>query len=866
MGALISGIVNIVGSVIGAVVNAVSSIVGALWDITFKYIIEPIMNFLGFVDEDIYNISIVSSKVYEDEFYKDTQTKLILDKVSSNLDAKSYILNYAKVGNKQFSKFYYKGKYDYLDYLPESVLQATSTPSSKIKEILEKRLNTKVSIIDIIGMVPTDEDWCKYQIQEQYNYNIGNDYLFYNNKWYYYVKNIYDINNNIFHVYFNTIGKLKKVTYLVTDIEITSLTDTTDNKHTIKREEYYYYYKDSIYLYTETKVISETNEEIPKGSEGNSINSILLNEETIINSEEEQIFNISNHNNTRRYVVKYMVLKENREYYWIYDPTTNEYPEISSPLLETVEFEMYPVVMLRNNHFNISDYDKTVIGDTPRPPSVTKERYQDTVDVLNGVGVSLEDLTKAYENSDSINNLQDVFFLMGVCPSNTEPIISKVLYEMFDFVYDTLPYVDTSKAYAAVFKENPFNAAISWLPRPIEIKDEIIGNIGTHTHTIRDNTLTTKESTIQTVKCLDNVGDSCIKKLIESYKVKTVTDSFGVVLSTEVSNNNSFIISKGNKDFKKYVIGTTETVNNVTSSYTKDLVIKKQISKTQTKTLSLYSFTSFTIIRHGGGNGGVTLSLDDKNLIIPLAVDVVNRLSLIEQTQLLDKVVYLQFYAVQHIHLEWYQTSRFISFINILSIAVTVAVSIASFGSMASQTLTLTSALWSALKTVAIAGALYLAIKAIDTFAGDGTLKILLKVAATAIAMYAGGAFKDFSFIDAAQLVTSAVNAVDTYIQDLANNLINEISDFNKLYQEKLEVFEDITKELNSGLSVEDIVDVTITSSDTSSNTDKGLINPSVFYHMAINAYKDYDSLYALPNNSVSGFVNNKLQLIYSGE
>lgn len=784
MGALISGIVNIVGSVIGAVVNAVSSIVGALWDITFKYIIEPIMNFLGFTDEDIYNVSVVSSKVYEDEFYPDTRTKLILDKVSNNLDAKNYILNYSEVGNKQFSKFYYKGKYDYLDYLPESVLQATSTPSSKIKEILEKRLNTKVSIIDIIGMVPTDEDWCKYRIQEQYNYNIGNDYLFYNNKWYYYVKNIYDINNNIFHVYFNTIGKLKKVTYLVTNIEITSLTDTTDNKHTIKREEYYYYYKDNIYLYTETKVISETNEEIPKGSEGNSINSVLLNEETIINNEEEQIFNISNHNNIRRYVVKYMVLKENREYYWIYDPTTNEYPEISSPLLETVEFEMYPVVMLRNNHFNISDYDKTVIGDTPRPPSVTKERYDDTVEVLNSVGVSLEDLTKAYENSDSINNLQDVFFLMGVCPSNTEPIISKVLYEIFDFVYDTLPYIDTSKAYAAVFKENPFNAAISWLPRPIEIKNEIIGNIGTHTHTIRSN----------------------------------------------------------------------------------DLIIKKQISKTQTKTLYLENFSSFTIIRHGGGNGGVSLSLNDKNLIIPLAVDVVERLSLIEQTQLLDKVVYLQFYAVQHTHLEWYQTSRFMSFINILSIAVTVAVSIASFGSMTSQTLTLTSVLWSTLKTVAIAGALYLAIKVIDTFAVDDTLKIFLKVAATAVAMYAGGAFKDFSFIDAAQLVTSAVNAVDTYIQDLANNLIDKISDFNKLYQEKLEVFEDITKELNSGLSVEDIVDVTITSSDASSNTDKGLINPSVFYHMAINAYKDYDSLYALPNNSVSNFVDNKLQLIYSGE
>lgn len=865
MGGFISGIVNFVGSVIGAVVNAISSIVGALWNFTFKYIIEPVMNFLGFVDEDIYNISIVSSKVYEDEFYENTRTKLILDKVSNNLDTKSYILNYAEVGNKQFSKFYYKGKYDYLDYLPESVLQATSVPSSKIKKVLEEKLNTEVSIVDIIGMVPTDEDWCKYQVQKQYDYNIGKDYLFYNNKWYYYVKNIYDINNNIFNVYFNTINELKKITYSVTNIEITSLTDTTDNKHTIKREEYYYY-KNNIYLYTETNILSETNEEIQKDSEENSISNTLLNEEVIVNEEEEQIFNISNHNNTRRYVVKYMVLKENREYYWIYDSTTNEYPEISSPLLETIEFEMYPVVMLRNNHFNVSDYDKTSVGNTPRPPSITKERYEDTVEVLNGIGVSLEDLTKAYEDSDSIENLQDAFFLMGICPSNTEPIISKALYEMFDFVYDALPYVDTSKSYAAVFKENPFNAAISWLPRPIEIKDEVIGNIGTHTHTIRDNTITTTKSTIQTVTCLEKWHNICTKKLVENYKITKVTDAYNNVLSTEISDSSSTILLGDDERFKDYEIGTTETIDSTEHDTVKDLIIKKQISKTQTKTLSLYSFTSFTIIRHGGGNGGVTLSLDDKNLIIPLAVDVVNRLSLIEQTQLLDKVVYLQFYAVQHIHLEWYQTSKFLSFINIISIAITVVVSIVSFGSLTTQTLTLTSALWSLLETVAIAGALYLAIKAIDAFVGDSTLKIFLKVAATAIAMYTGGAFDNFSFIDATQLVNSAVDAVNTYIKDLTSNLVNEINDFSKLYQEKLEVFKDITKELNSGLSIEDIVDVTITSSDMSSNTDNGLMTPSVFYYMAIDAYKNYDLLYALPDNSVSNFVSNKLKLINSGE
>lgn len=865
MGGFISGIVNFVGSVIGAVVNAISSIVGALWNITFKYIIEPVMNFLGFVDEDIYNISIISSKVYKDEFYENTRTKLILDKISNNLDAKKYILNYSEVGEKQFSKFYYKGKYDYLDYLPESTLQAIAVPASKIERILENRLNKNVSIVDIVGMVPTDEDWCKYQMQVQYNYNIGKNYLLYNSKWYQYIKNVYDINNNVFKVYFNSIGELKRITYKITETRITASTETTDNKHTIIKEEYHYY-GNNIYLYANSVVISETNIEIPKDSEENTITTLLVNEEIITNDVEEQVFTVSNHNNTRQYIVKYIVPSESREYYWIYDPTTNVYPEISSPLLETIEFEMYPVVMLRNNHFNVADYEKTSIGSTPRPPSVTKERYEDTVELLNGIGVSLEDLTKAYEDNENINKLQDAFFLMGICPSNTEPIISKALYEMFDFVYDTLPYTDTSKSYAAVFKENPFNAAISWLPRPIEIRNEVIGNIGTHTHTIRNNTITTTKSTVQTVTCLEKWYNICTKKLVETYKITKVTDAYGNTLSTEVSDSSSSVLLNDSEVFGDYEIGTTETINSTERSTVKDLIIKKQISKTQTKTLSLYSFTSFTIIRHGGGNGGITLSLDDKNLIIPLAVDVVNRLSLIERTQLLDKVVYLQFYAVQHIHLKWYQTSKFMSFVNILSIAVTVIVSIVSFGSMTAQTVTLTSALWAALKTIAIAGALYLAVKAIDTFVGDGTLKILLKVAATAIAMYIGGAFENFNFTDAVQLANSAVDAVDTYIKDITTDLIGEIKEFNNLYQEKLEMFEDITKQLNSGLNVEDIVDVTITSVNTTSNVNKGIINPSVFYYMATNAYKDFDILYDLPNSLVSNFVNNKLQLINSGE
>lgn len=856
MGVIIGAIADAIGSIIGTGVKFLSIITGNIVNFILQEVFEPIMSFLGIRDQDIYTVSLTSTPIFEKDQFEKTRTKLILDKSTNNKSSKDYILDYANRGHRQFSKYFYKGKYDFIDYLPTSQFNTVTIPTNKLKEIIEKEKNTEIYIIDILGMVPTDEDWCKYQLQELHNYHILEDYLIKNNEWYTFSSTIYQSDNNTFNVTLSTIENIKVISRKFTEIIITPLNTTKDTKQTIiSIKKSYYRIDNGILIKEETEIISDTTTEIDKDSEIGGTTIDYLEDEIINNPINTIVLNVPNHNNTRRYIVKYNDLKNNRFYYWINDPNNIDYANILSPVQKAIDFEMYPIATLRNSRYDINNYKSS-----SRPPSITEQRYKDTKELLNSLGISVDDIISSYKQSPDTDKLVHAFFLLGINPINKNSIISRVLFEMFEFIYNALPPTKDSTGYSASFKEYPYNAAIMWSSRDIIIEKGTIGNIGTCTHTIRNNTLKRYESTIITIIKIDEYS----KKHI-SYTETYIIDDYGYKRVEKTSPKIEKTITYKDDDFN-LPEGTTKTTKLIDTSTVKDLVLKNQITDEDIKIIIVSSIKAVTIINHEHGADGVNLEVDDKNFIIPLSPDIINRLSIIEKTQLFNNILYLQFYAVQHTHLEWYETAQFAAFLKILAVAVTVVVTICTWGSGTGPTITATSALISLLEAATIALALHFTLQLISDYVQDTTLKMLLSIAATAVAMYAGGAFDNFSLIDAAQLANSAVDAVNTYIKDLTSNLVNEINDFSKLYQEKLEVFKDITKELNSGLSIEDIVDVTITSSDMSSNTDNGLMTPSVFYYMAIDAYKNYDLLYALPDNSVSNFVSNKLKLINSGE
>ena len=860
MGDLFDAIGDFIGDLIGSVWDAVTDFLSSIGEFVLDKIIEPIMSFLGFTDEDIYLTDVIAVKVFDEDLFEKTQIELSLDYMKNGNSALQYITNFSNTGDKQFGKYYRHGKWDYLDYLPSAQINSVSIDTDNVKKILEELNNSEITILDIMTMVPYAEDWCKYQLQELYNYNISQDYVIIDNTYYAYNRNYYNSDNNAYTVVLSTIANITNRLYRRTTITILPNNDTTDIKRTIIEEQTISLRNDTNSIVNDTGFIqiSSNDEIVDKDSVISSSKIELISEEQITNTVITKNISIPSHNNERRYVVKYIIKSNSKLKYWIYDPETNVYPDLTTPVQKIIGFDMYPIVMIRNSFFNVEDYDLTEVNGISRPPTVTKERYDDTQLMLSSIGVSLEDLTKSYSENPDIDKIQDAFFMLGVSPSDTHPIVSKTLFEMFDFIYDRIPYVSGTSTYSASFKEDPYNAAIAWIPEYTTITDEVIGSIGDYTHTIRNVVTTVSEYTIQTISSYDKY-----KKKIETYTLTELSSTYGSTL-TETSNYSTKIVEDYNDE---YEIGTTKTLTKLSKEDAKDLVLKKQITNTTVKTITIRNFTSFNIVRRGVSNGGVSLEADDPDLVIPLPVPVVERLTLLDRTALLGRSVHLLFYAFEHQHLEWYETEKFGKFLQFLTIAITVVITIVSWGTATSASMTLSSALLGILKAVAIGVALQVALKMITTYVDSTFLKMALSVVAMVAAIYVGGGFYNLNTLTAIQLSQIPIKAFDIYTNDLTSALQQDITDFTNEYSSRTDEYSNIIKELNSGLTASDITEIILNSTnDWFSNTGVS-ISPSQFYSTAIDSYKNYDLLYSgLYDSSVHDFVSNKLTLGIIGD
>lgn len=870
MGGLFEAIGDFIGDVVGAVVDFIGDVLDAAWQFLIDKIIEPVMNFLGFTDEDIYSTDVIAIRVFNEDLYKKTQQDLALEYMHKGYSSLEYSTNFSKTGDAQFGKYYRHGKWDYLDYLPDAQINAVSIDVSTVKDILAKKHNDDVFIVNIEATVPNDEVWVKYLLQEQLGYNVGTDTLVDDNTQYKYASVHYDANSNKFVVTMTTISEVIVYTYETTDVTIegTHTIHCGDGSHvgqegvycgtvldTIKITKSRYELHNradtgSVIYETEPVIISVSYDSAESGTVIPSSITELVDTKIEIYEPITKEYIVENHDNTRRYVVEYTTQSNGHRYLWIYSSLTHEYPSLDTPVEKIINFDMYPVTMVRNAFFNVRDYDKNEINGESRPPTVTKERYEDTVDLLGSIGVSLDDLTNAYAENPDIDKIQDAFLLMGVSPSDTHPIVSKALWEIFDFVYDRIPFVDSSSAYSAAFREDPYNAAIMWVPKEATFKEERIGSLGTCKHVIESGKSTTKKYHVTKTTKIGNR-----KYTITTYdQIDTYHND---ELLSSVNENTSTKTVSG-----YYSEGTErELISNETNN-AKDILITKQITETTTKTIYVLGLTSINIIRRGVKNGGVSLEADDKDLIIPLPVPVVERLTLMEKTALLGRSVHLLFYAFEHTHLEWYETEKFMGFINILMIVIVIVITIVSWGTLTWEAISWYSAMMAALEAIAVYAAVQLALKLIIKYVDNIYLKMALSAVVMALGAWYGGAFESFDLLTAVQMANMTVELANMYVGDMNGVLQEDMQSFSKEYGEKSTAYGELISELNSGISVSDVTDLMV-NSDIIATT----MSPSQFITMSVDGYRNFDMLYSgLYDTTVHDFVKNKKRLGITGD
>ena len=874
------GVLDWVGEVIGGVIGLPFVWLDSLFGTNiFTGIIESIMNFLGFEDEDIYSTSVIAVRVFDEDLYNKVQQDLHLEYMSKGYGSIDYSTNFAKSGDSQFGRYYRTGKWDYLDYLPTGQINAVTLDRNGIEATLESIEGTDVFIVDIGNRTPPDDVWARYQLQEQYDYNIGTDAMRYtDNMWYKFSNVVYVSSNNTFNVTMTTIPVIDANTYKTTVVTVTSIDELTDNKNTVITTDILYT-DDATgnVLYRTSELVSNTNEVVDKGTASDSYNQEFVSNEDIEIPTNTIVLSIPNHANVQHYIVEYTRTDTRRFKYWIYNPNTNQYP-ITNPNSKATNFEMFPIVMMRNAGFNVNQYQSS-----GRPASITEKRYKQTQKMLKSIGVDVDEMIEGYSDNPDIDKIQDAFFLLGVSPSDNHPIVSRTLYEMFDAIYDTAPPSDLNTSYSMSIKENPYNAAIVWNTGDVSTYNGTIYSgalAGDCNHEIRHFTTTTNTYTVQVVTALDS--NRWNKRVsVQTYTQKeTVLD--GVVTHTEISNARTFTTYQSTTDNEGntiyYPIGTTKTLSSSESSSEEGMRIQKQLTKTTYRRIDIRNFHAVSVIRGDGFSSGNDLPLTSKDLVIPLPIPVVARLTLMEKTALLGRAVHLIFYAVQHTHLEWYETEKFAKALQVamivIMVVVTVIVTVATWGSGTGTTLTAFSAAMVALEAVAVAVAVQLALKLIAEFVNDPALKAALSMVVMAIGVYfTMGADFGMNGLTALQLSSCCVNAAAMYMGDIAtgemNDLMGDVNDFNTQYEQRNSQQQEIMKSQNGGLNAFDMVDLSTnidmfsSTGTTNRNASASLLSPNQFFYLATNqAAYNYDLMYSgLYDNTVHNFVANRLQL-----
>lgn len=882
MGGLFDAIGDFFGSVVDAIWDAVCDIMDAVWKFISHNIIEPIMNFLGFEDETIIMTDVIAAKVFDKSILPETITQAAIKKQTEGISTLDYLGEFDAKGNTQFNKYFRKGKSDYIDHLPECQINAISVPTSDIQKVIEGELNTTIKINDVLVGTPADIYWCKYQLQELYDYNVSTDFAVINDIYYIYKSGVYNSNTNKFDITLDNLSSIREKIYETVSVFVAGTVEVEDeNKNEnedenvdegennttppttvtkeIKRTLVYNYsvferVDTGQFLYETDEILtSSTDELVDVGSTVASTN-FYLADDIIRDYEYKPLkFSINNHNNERCFTVIY-TKNDYRIYLWIYNTSTNKYPELKTPVDKLVGFETYPVVMLRNSFFDVDEYNvaskNTDDGKVSRPPTITKERYNDTVEMISSLGLHLDDLIDAYKDNPDVDKMQDVFFGLAISPSNESEIVSKALYEMFDYIYDKLPPINYQDTYAASFKEEPFNAAITWLPKAVEVNEEVIGNVGFCKHTIS----TTEYRAVGSVRTIyEYIGRNTWR--ITTQDISEVYRE-GELISTSVLEETI----KEKRDYSDSYYEHTETeIKEDSTTSGKDLVIECQIDSNTVKRLILHNLSCFHIVRRGVKNGGVSLDIDNKNCLLPLPVPVVERLSIIEKTALLSEAVYMTFYAYDEQHLRWYETEKFMSLLQIVMIVIMIVIIIASWGTMTGPAMAGYSAAQAVLmaigKMILIAVVCHVALKFIASTNWSPALKAALSAAVMVAGAAFGGGFNIDLVMTALTLTTITANAVSIFIGERVKDLQDTMNSVYSRFEERKSKLDEAQDALDTGVDTEFVTELALM--DNASFYQHRLYTVDQWRYMMIDASRDRSSLFTNPVERIKDNFNN---------
>lgn len=284
-------------------------------------------------------------------------------------------------------------------------------------------------------------------------------------------------------------------------------------------------------------------------------------------------------------------------YFWLYDLSLNTYPLIDPKATLITGTEMLPIAILRSNKINVN-VDKTT------------DEYKTTKRLLDYLKLDIEELITNLDSNSYVDDVTDVYINLAINPSDTNSVISKLLWLSFNEIIVVSGLLSNTNEYVATFVEQDVNNSIVW-------SDQVV---------------------------IPNVSGSIGPK-------DTYTHTIGSVV-TSVPNADDPDIS-----------------TNVTQ---KTLTLRHQKDSSNYEEIVLTGLSSMSAIAYDGYHNLSVSDLGDDNFTIPLSLFVFDSIKAEEQLEVYQYLLRLDLFALKVVEIEWYQTAAFASLFKFVAIVITI--------------------------------------------------------------------------------------------------------------------------------------------------------------------------------------------------
>lgn len=482
--------------------------------------LEFIMGLFGIEAKDVISTSLTSQRILEDATVAKLVTKCAIEeKREPNEGILTRLMAYSQTARGMYRKYYNYGENTFVDGLPETNIRSLVVDEEVIKSVIDDEYGIDCTIIESrLGSV-TKEVFVSFMLQEDYGYTPYNNSMIYNG--YLYKVSIIDYNYDTdqYDVTIRSFENQTTTTTITTTVVVTNIDATTDNKKTTVTKRIELVGDVQGLVSDTTEVLSVVDEVVPIGtavdSESSVVDIVTVND--VIWS--TVVLHTVAYRATRYYTVKYWYSNIDEWYYWVYENGSGGYPVIDTLSKYISNLEMLPIITIRNATKNINE-------------DTESERYKQSKAILSFIGLDIDTVTESISANPSIDNVEDCLVHFGLRPQDKSKVVSKALYNMFDFLYDS--GLNSEGSYIATFDESPFNAALKWSSQSRTAVSGVIGKLNYTTHTTNGTTLTIRKQV---------APEQYVEIVVTDLAIASFIDRAGMVGTVEIPlNNDNFSI------------------------------------------------------------------------------------------------------------------------------------------------------------------------------------------------------------------------------------------------------------------------------------------------------------------------------------